>query len=167
MKTRLLTMVLIAVFAISTTAMAQPEQARKRNPEQREMMLKRQKAMKQRYQSFFTEEQQTKMKELRLETAKQIKPIKNELNELNAKQKTLTTADKADLKAINKNIDKMAELKASMQKIMAAQHQQVRAMLDEEQLLKFDAMKNKRRGKGGNYQGRQQSNGKHQKYRRG
>ena len=81
--------------------------------------------------------------------AKQIKPLKNELNELNARQQTLTTADKADLKAINKNIDKMAALKADIAKIMAAQHQEVRGMLSEEQLLRFDARKNKRWQKGG------------------
>lgn len=167
MKTRILSMVLIALFAIATTAMAQPEQSRKRSPEQREMMMKRQKAMHEKHQNFFTEEQKTKMKELRFETAKQIKPIKNELNELSAKQKTLTTADKTDLKAINSNIDKMADLKASMQKIMAAQHQEVRQMLDEEQLLKFDAMKNKRSAKRGNSHGKRPNNGEQTKYRRG
>jgi Spy/CpxP family protein refolding chaperone len=58
-----------------------------------------------------------------------------------AHQRTLTTADNADLKAINKNIDKMAEIKAEMAKIMAKQHQAFRSQLSEEQLIKFDNRK--------------------------
>lgn len=150
MKTRILSMVLIAVFAISTTAMAQSHEGRKKNPEQKEMMMKRHKQMKDRYQHFFTEEQQEKMKELRIETAKKVKPLKNELNELQARQQTLTTANKADLNAINDNIDKMSKTRGDIQKAMAKRQQDVRAMLNDEQLIKFDAMKNRKgmRGKG-------------------
>ena len=54
---------------------------------------------------FLTADQKEAMKALRLETAKQIKPLKNELRELMARQQTLVTADKADLKAIDNNID--------------------------------------------------------------
>ena len=149
MKTRILSLALIAIFAVSTTAMAQGQQERKRNPEKKEMMMKRHMEMRKQHANFFTTEQKEKMKELRLETAKQIKPLKNELNEVNARQQTLSTADKADMKAINTNIDKMSSIKADIAKIMAAQHQEVRGMLTEEQLLKFDAMKAKRGGKRG------------------
>jgi len=164
MKTRILSMLFIAVFAISTTAMAQNPKGEKRNPEQKEMMMKnRQKQMHDRFENFFTEEQQTKFKELRLESAKQIKPLKNELNELQAKQQTLTTADKADMKAINNNIDKMGKIKADIAKIMAKQHQEMRSMLTDEQLLKFDEMK-ARRGdrKPGFDRNRRDGNGKSQ-----
>lgn len=154
MKTRILTLVLIAVFAISTTAMAQHKQGEKRSDEQKEQMMKRRKEMKERKTNLFTEEQQGKMKELRLETAKQVKPFKNELNELKARQQTLTTADNADLNAINSNIDKISELRADIQKIMAAQHQEVRAMLTDEQLIKFDTMKSKRGEKRGKFDGK-------------
>ncbi|MEN8118429.1 MAG: periplasmic heavy metal sensor [Bacteroidota bacterium] len=140
MKTRILSIFIVAIL-ISTTSMAQNPEWRKPNPEQKEMMLKRHKQLKEKHQNFFTEEQKEAMKQLRLETAKQVKPLKNELRELKAKRQTLTTADDADLKAINKNIDKMAELRAEIQKIVAKQHQEVRAMLTEEQLLKFDAMR--------------------------
>lgn len=167
MKTRILSMILIAVFAISTTVLAQNTQERKRTPEQREMMMKRQKQMKDSRQSFFTEEQRETMKSLRLELAKDVKPLKNELNELNARQQTLTTADKADLNSINKNIDKISDLKADIQKIMAKQHQQVRSMLTEEQLVKFDAMKSKK-GKGrGEFHGKRMERGERQQFGRG
>lgn len=149
MKTRILSITFIAIFVLTTSVMAQQENCRERNPEQKERMMKYRKAMKDRLENFFTEEQKEKMKELRLETTKKVKPLKNELRELQAHQQTLTTADNADLNAINKNIDKMSGLKADIQKIMAKQHQEVRSMLSEEQLIKFDAMKgrlNKKRG---------------------
>ncbi len=167
MKTRILSLVLIAVFAISTTAIAQNEQGRKRSPEQKEMMMKRQKQMKERQNNFFTTEQKEQMKALRLDIAKQVKPLKNELNELNARQQTLTTSDKADLSAINSNIDKMSGVKADIAKVMAAHHQQVRGMLSEEQLLKFDAMKGKRGGRQGMTKGQRPQRGNGEHYRRG
>jgi Spy/CpxP family protein refolding chaperone len=153
MKTRILSLALIAIMALSTNAMAQNENGRKRCPEQKEMMMKRKKQMKQRFDNFFTAEQKEQIKELRLAVAKQVKPLKNELNELNAKQKTLTTADKADMNAINNGIDKISATKTQIAKIMAAHHQNVRSMLSEEQLLKFDAMKNQRGKKHGKMRG--------------
>lgn len=143
MKTKILSILLVAIFVISTAAYAQPEN-RERNKNDQRVMMKRHLMQKGERQNFFTEDQKETMKKLRLETAKEIKPLKNELRELHAKQQTLTTADNADLKAINKNIDKMSELKAEMAKIKAKQHQQVRSMLSEEQLIKFDAMKERR-----------------------
>lgn len=166
MKTRILSMLLVAVFAISTTAFAQNQQEKKRNLEQKEMMMKRHKQMKDRSQNFFTEEQQETIKNLRLETAQEVKPLKNELNELNARQQTLSTADKADLNAINKNIDKMSEIKADIQKIMAKQQQDVRAMLSKEQLLKFDAMKGKKGNRKGKSDGRRMERGERPEFGR-
>ncbi len=142
MKTRFLSLLIVASLFISTALTAQPTKEGKRgnkNPERSVMMQKRQVHQKSERQNFFTEEQQETIKTLRLETAKKVKPLKNQLRELAAHQQTLTTAESADLKAINKNIEKMAEAKTEIAKIMAAQHQQVRSLLTEEQLLKFDA----------------------------
>ncbi|MCY1721055.1 periplasmic heavy metal sensor [Prolixibacteraceae bacterium Z1-6] len=152
MKTRFLSIVLIAALAISTTTMAQNHKPVQHNPEQKDLAMKKQNTPKQdRFENFFTEEQLTKVKELRLETAKQIKPLRNELNELKAKQQTLTTADNADMKAINNNIDKMSKVKADLEKVMAKQHQEIRSMLSEEQLIKFDAMRNKKGNRNGDF----------------
>lgn len=144
MKTRILSLLVVAVFFISTSGFAQVEksdQRNKRNPEHKKMMMERYAQKRGEHQKLFTEEQHETIKELRLETAKKVKPLRNELRELTAHQQTLTTADQADLKAINKNIDKMSEVKTELAKVMAAQHQEVRALLTEEQLLKFDSMK--------------------------
>lgn len=147
MKTRILSLIIVVSFFISTALIAQPNKEKKSwssDAQKKEMMKKRDDRGKSEFQNFFTEEQKEQMKKLRLETVKNVKPLKNELGELMARQQTLSTADKADLKAINKNIDEMSELKADIAKIMAAQHQQIRSLLTEEQLVKFDSMKGKR-----------------------
>ncbi len=154
MKTRILSLVIVTALFISTSVFAQPVNKGNKSPERKTMMKKQFAQQKRNYQKFFTEEQQETMKALRLETAKKVKPFKNELRELMAHQQTLTTADNADLKAINNNIDKMSVTKTKIAKIMAAQHQQIRSILTEEQLLKFDTMKNKSgKKRGGNSRG--------------
>lgn len=158
MKTRILSLIIVMALFISSLVYAQPPnqgQQWSKKYEQKEKMMKRSGEQRKKYESFFTEEQKVTMKEQHLLTAKKIKPLKNELRELLAHQKTLTTADQADLKSINKNIDKMSETKSEIAKIIAAQHQQVRSILSEEQLIKFDSMKGKR----GKKQGRQNMRG--------
>ncbi len=97
--------------------------------------------------AFFTEEQKEAIKAIRLESAEKVKPLTDELRELRAHHATLTTAKDADLSAINKSIEEMAEVKTKLAKIRAENHQKIRSLLTEEQLLKFDTMKS-RRGKG-------------------
>ncbi len=144
MRTKILSLVIVAVFIGSAPGFAQPQnqgQMKQGKQQQKAMMMKHHNQQKSMFQKFFTEEQQEAMKALRLEGAKKVKPFKNQLRELMAHQQTLTTADNADLKAIDKNIDEMAKAKAEIAKIMAAQHQQIRSLLTEEQLIKFDNMK--------------------------
>lgn len=152
MKTKILSLIIVVALFISSGVMAQPaKQGKQRiqNPDKKAMMMNRMAQKKSQNQTFLTTEQRETMKTLSLETAKKVKPLKNELREMMAHQQTLTTADNADLKAINKNIDKMAEAKAEIAKIMAAKHQQIRSVLTEEQLLRFDNMKGKQGNKNG------------------
>jgi Spy/CpxP family protein refolding chaperone len=96
-----------------------------------------------------TDAQKEAFKQSMLATQKQIQPIRNELGEANARQKTLTTAEKPDLNAINKNIEKIGALKVEMAKIQAKHRLEMRAQLTDEQRLKFDAHKGKMmQGKG-------------------
>ena len=143
MKIKILSLALIVVFAFSITAKAQQTERKRRSPEQREIMAKRFDRERANFNDFFTEEQRAKLKELRLESTKEIQPLRNELNELRAKQRTLTTAEKADMKAIENNIEKMADVQAEIQKISAKQHQEIRSMLSEEQRIKFDQRKSR------------------------
>lgn len=153
MKTRIVSILMVTMFLISSVAIAQPGNQGKKwnqNHDREKMTQKRFAENKGMHGNFFTEEQKETMKGMRLELAKKVKPLKNELRELMAHQQTLTTEDKADLKAINKNIDKMSNAKTEIAKIMAAQHQQVRSLLSEEQLIKFDSMKGKQGKNRGN-----------------
>ena len=86
-----------------------------------------------------TEDQQSQMKSLRLKLQQEMLPIRNQLGENRARFRTLSTAENADMKAINKLIDGNSQLTASMAKLRAANHQAVRKLLTEEQRIIFDS----------------------------
>ena len=145
MKVKIFSLALIAIFAFSTTTFAQRGQVDNRM--NRKQMMKKHQSLNNDRESFFTDEQKEQVKQLRLETAKKVKPLKNELNELMAHQKTLTTAEDVKLKAIHSNIEEMSELKTEIAKILATQHQEIRSLLTEEQLLKFDQRRHGMKGR--------------------
>jgi Spy/CpxP family protein refolding chaperone len=90
-----------------------------------------------------TEDQRKQIKDLRLSFMKEIQPLRNQLGELRAKQKSLTTAAKPDMKAIDANIDEVSKVQNQMMKKTAEVHQQVRAVLNDEQKLWFDTHPNR------------------------
>ncbi len=90
-----------------------------------------------------TDTQKEAFKATRLAMQKQVQPLRNELGEAEAHQKTLVTAEKPDLSSINKNIEKIGALRIEMAKIQAKHHLDVRAQLTDEQRLKFDLQKGK------------------------
>ena len=90
-----------------------------------------------------TDAQKEAFKQSRLAMQKQLQPIQNELGEAEAHQKTLVSAEKPDLAAINKNIEKIGSLKVEMAKIKTKNRLDMRAQLTEEQRLKFDTMRGK------------------------
>ncbi len=90
-----------------------------------------------------TDAQKEAFKQSMMAMQKQIQPLRNELGEAEAHQKTLVTAEKPDLSAINKNIEKIGALKIEMAKIKAKNHLDMRAQLTDEQCVKFDLFANK------------------------
>lgn len=146
MKRRILGLAVVAVVLISTAAFAQKTDTKKEKEDRSEMQMLRNRDMKPQGErvQFFTEEQQEAIKKIRLESDKEIKPLQNKLNELEARQQTLATADKADMNAIYKNIDEMGNVKTDIAKIHAKQRQDVRKLLTEEQLAKFDKLGERR-----------------------
>lgn len=90
-----------------------------------------------------TDAQKDAFKKSMMETQKQIQPLRNELGEVKAHQKTLMTAEKTDLSAINKNIEKIGTIRIEMAKIQAKCRLDMRAQLTDEQKLKFDLNKGK------------------------
>lgn len=88
-----------------------------------------------------TDEQQTALTTMRTEHMKQCQPLRNEMNEMRARMHTLQTADKADMKVINQQIELMSDKRTELMKLRATHRQQVRAMLTDDQRVIFDAHK--------------------------
>lgn len=85
-----------------------------------------------------TDVQKEAFKKGMMATHKQIQPLQNELGEALAHQKTLTTAEKPDWTAIERNIEKIGDIRVKMAKVKARQHLDMRAQLNDEQRMKFD-----------------------------
>lgn len=96
-----------------------------------------------------TDAQKDAFKKGMFELQKQLQPLRNELGEAEARQRTLTTVDKPDMGAINKNIEKIGDLKTEMAKLQVKHHLDMRAQLTDEQKLKFDMFKHQMREKAG------------------
>lgn len=90
-----------------------------------------------------TDVQKDAFKKSMMEMQKLVQPLRNELGEAEAHQKTLVTAEKPDISAINKNIERIGELKVELVKIQVKHRLDMRAQLTDEQRLKFDMMKGK------------------------
>jgi len=141
MKTKVL--MIAVLLGLTTAVMAQPkgnEQERPSRGQNREMKMDEMKGGPENGLNL-SDAQKEAFKQSRLAMQKQLQPIQNELGEAEAHQKTLMSAEKTDLAAINKNIEKMGSLKVEMAKIRTKNHLDMRAQLTEEQRLKLDAMK--------------------------
>ena len=96
-----------------------------------------------------TDEQKEAFKQSAIAMRKQILPLRNELGEAEAHQRTLVTAEKPDLSAINKNIEKIGGIRVEIAKIQARNRIEMRAKLTDEQKMKFDSFNaNKQMGNG-------------------
>ncbi len=155
MKTKVL--MIAVLLGVTTVAMAQPKEK-----EQGKAMPVPKHEMRMEHRNGgpvdaleLTDSQREAFKQARLAMQKQLQPIQNELREAEAHQKTLMSAEKPDMAAINKNIEKIGDMRIEMAKMRAKNHLEMRAQLTEEQRLKFDAMKGHFR------QGMKEGNGMH------
>jgi Spy/CpxP family protein refolding chaperone len=128
----------IALMGISAALVAQPIEKGK---DQQRIVERdvRMKVQKDRAQGLnLTEEQREAFKKSAIELHKQLLPLKNELGELEAHQRTLVTAEKPDMAAISKNIEKIGSIRVEMAKIQVKHRVEMRSRLTDEQRLKFD-----------------------------
>ena len=150
MKKLIFGFVLVAGILMSGSILAQKSEKNfKGRPETRELgqMQKHDGMMK----DSLTSKQKEAIKAIRVKTEKETKPLHDQLSELMAHHRTLVTAEKSDMAAINASIEKMGDLKISLEKTEAAQQQEIRKLLTEEQRIKMD--KNPRnRMDGGDHQ---------------
>lgn len=94
-----------------------------------------------------TDEQTSKMQELRVVQMKSSQVNQNQMREKRAHLTTLQTSDKVDMSAINTTIDEITALQNSQWKKRAAHKQAVRNVLTAEQKVYYDA-NNGRKGHG-------------------
>ena len=99
-----------------------------------------------------TEEQQKQVKDLRLAHMKELQPLRDQLVENKAHQRTLMNAENPDEKAIYKNIDQATKLQNEMAKLNVDFHLKFKSLLSEEQKIMFQSRKDKfgQRGQGRN-----------------
>jgi Spy/CpxP family protein refolding chaperone len=148
MKTKVL---MLAVFmGLTTVLAAQPDEkgeGKSRRGSNPEMRMDEQRGHENALD--LTDAQKEAFKQSMLAMQKQLQPIRNELGEARAHQKTLTSVEKPDMNAINKNIEKMGSLQTEMAKIQTKYHLEMRAQLNDEQRLKFDRFDHRKRNGNG------------------
>ena len=105
-----------------------------------------------------TDVQKEAFKQSMMAIHKQLQPLQNEVGEALAHHKTLITAEKPDLDAVNKNIEKIGALRIEMAKIKAKHHLEMRAQLTDEQKFEFDLIIGKMFGEKG-FQGMRHKKG--------
>ena len=94
-----------------------------------------------------TEDQQNQMTEMRVAHIKAVQPVRDQLLELRAHQRTLMNAEDSDQKAINKNIDEITKLQNKLMKVESEFQLKVKTILTDEQKV----MMQSRQGRFGNF----------------
>ena len=95
-----------------------------------------------------TTEQQEAMKSLRIDNYKTIKPLRNKMQELKARERTLISEESVDMKSVNKVIDEQTDLMNKMRKIQVTHKVGVKKILTDEQEMKLEQRTRYSRNKG-------------------
>ncbi len=85
-----------------------------------------------------TDEQETQIEKLRTAHQKEVLPLRNQLGEMEAKLRTLTTGDKVDMALVNKQLEDISAVKLQLAKKREAHKQDVRKLLTDDQRVQFD-----------------------------
>lgn len=88
-----------------------------------------------------TDNQKTRMKDLRLAIVKEMQPLQSKMRVLRAEYQGLITAEKPDMKAVNANIDARTKLMNQIMKKNADFKVKFRNVLTEEQWLQLQSRK--------------------------
>lgn len=85
-----------------------------------------------------TDDQQTKVDEIKTAHMQEMLGTHNELRIKQAELTALQTAEKVDMKAVEAKINEIGTIKTKMHVSRATMHNEVRNLLDDEQKVKFD-----------------------------
>ncbi len=138
MKAKKIGLVVLAFFFVSGLVFGQRADFKK---DGKRGQFRQGKAKTEDSRSILSEEQKSEMEALSIKYAQKLKPIQNELRELEAHQITLTTAPKPDLKEIYSNIDKISRQKLLLVQANSERRLATRSLLTEEQSLRLDSRK--------------------------
>jgi len=86
-----------------------------------------------------TEEQSQQITQLRTAHLKEMQSHRDQIDVNRAQYRALMRGDRADMNAINGNIDERTAIRNEMEKKQAAHHQAIRSLLTEEQRVWFDS----------------------------
>lgn len=99
-----------------------------------------------------TDKQYAEIRDLRTDHLRDMTNYRNKLREKNARLRTLSAMDNADMKEVDKLIEEIGELKTEMRKAGFRHRQSVRTLLTDEQKVYFNVQG--RRGRFGQGYGR-------------
>jgi Spy/CpxP family protein refolding chaperone len=85
-----------------------------------------------------TEEQREEMNALRAEHYKTMKPLRAQMAEFKARERTIMSVEDVDMKALNRVIDDQTSLMNKMKKLQAEHRIETRGLLTEEQQMILD-----------------------------
>lgn len=85
-----------------------------------------------------SDEQKEELKTLRVKHYKEIKPLRAEMGELQARQRTLMSQEEVDVQSVNKLIDEKTSLMNDMQKKKVNHQLAFREILTDEQQMMLD-----------------------------
>ena len=85
-----------------------------------------------------TEEQREQLHGFRVEMAKEVLPLENQIGEKEAQLKTLTTSEDYNASAVNNLIEEIGDVKTELEKLKVGQIQKIKSILTEDQLVAFN-----------------------------
>jgi Spy/CpxP family protein refolding chaperone len=140
MKTNVLMFIALGVMmSLAVNAQPQRMQPYSGKSPQEARQVERKEGFSMPFTKNLDEKQRAELRKISMEGAKENLKTRNLLKEKRARLEVLQTADKPDMKEINKVIDEIAALQAQEMKAKAASRQKIRNLLTEEQRVHFDA----------------------------
>lgn len=159
---------LAALVIFTTMSFAQGQQKQRMGGRQKMMEARAEKPNRgERFAQILelTDDQKTKVEAIHFESMKSMKSVKNLIGEKQARLKSLSTVENPDNKAVIKIASEIGDLKSEMFVSQVQTKQQVRALLDEKQKMKFDQIGNRVRE--GGRKGRESGHGRPNQMKKG
>ena len=132
---KLFSMLVLLTFVLTLSAQEQKQEQRKVIINKGEGMMKANPAQ---LVPQFTPEQKKQIAEFKLTLQKEMIQLNNQLNEKQAQLKTLQQVEKPDMKSIYAKIDEITTIQNKKLKANALNKNNIRAILTDEQRIKFD-----------------------------